>query len=196
MSLLTLDDLEDHLGRSLTDDEVVRADALIGDTSANISGYTGQTFTEDTTTARLRLRQGFVILPQRPVTAVDSVEDVHGNSLSFTWDGVDRVYLASQVLDSFGWEPYLHPIRHVDVTYDHGYETVPADVVGVGCSVVLRALGRVPTDGAVVSESIDDYSYRIGTTGAAGAFGFLPDERATLDRYRRVGGSIALAHGL
>ena len=188
--LATTDDLEVRLGRALTSEETTKAEGLLADTSANVRGYTGQSFTEETTTQRVKIRNGFVLLPQRPVTAVDTVENTSGTAVSFTWDGLERVYVPAQVPDSFSWEPYRAPLSLVDVTYTHGYETVPADIVGVVCGVTLRALGQDPMDGGTTQESIDGYSFSRGTTGAAGGFGLLPDERVVLDRYRRQFGSV------
>lgn len=194
MALATVDDLEDRLGRELTESEAARADAILDDVSAAVILYTGQTFTEATTTIRLKVKYGVVRLPQRPVTEVDAVEDLNGNDVTFEWDTRDRIDVTiSGWLNSFEMEPYRLPQRYVNVTYTHGYATVPDAIVGVVCSIALRTLGQSPTDGAVVSESIDDYSYRIGAAGAAGAYGLLQDERESLNRYRRAGGSMSLA---
>ena len=40
-------------------------------------------------------------------------------------------------------------------------------------------------EGALQSESIQSYSYTVGSAGAAGPLGLLPDEKATLDRHRQ-----------
>lgn len=193
MALITTDDLEARLGRNLTGDELARAAALCDDVTAAIVSETGQTFTLATTTQHLKVRYGIVRLPQRPVASVTAVEDRNDNDVTYEWDQADRLDVRCQVFDTWSMEPYRTPLQYVDVTYVHGYETAPADIVGVACSMALRALGQSPTDGAIVSEQIDDYSYRIGATGAAGAFGVLPDERRVLDRYKRRGGTMALA---
>lgn len=195
MALVDTTDVENRLGRDLTDEETARLPFIIDDVSAAVIGYTGQSFELDTTTIRLKVKYGVVRLPQRPVVSVDSVETVAGADVSYTWDTRDRLDIpgCGTPINAFEVEPFRHPLNYVNVTYEHGYTETPPDVVGVVCSIILRTLGQAPTDGAVISESIDDYTYRLGSTGAAGAFGLLADERATLDRYKRAGGSMVLA---
>lgn len=188
MALATIDDFINRLGRLPSDAEFLRAEALLEDASASVVLYTGQSFERATTTTRLRVRNGRLRLPQRPVNSVDSVADVNGNTVSFTWDGADVVCVASN-LDSFGWEPWASPINAVDVTYDHGYDEIPPGVVAVVCQIAARALGRPPDTTGIQQEAIAGYSYTVGAAAAAGAAGMMTDERAVLDRYRRVGGT-------
>lgn len=190
-TLATADDVEARLGRSLTTAEEERVDALLADASASIRSYTGQQFTQATTTDRFRVRRGSVTLPQRPVASIDSVTDVRtSTSVYHRWDGIDRIVFSVSALDEFEWEPFRvgngPPV--VEIEYTHGYETIPDEIIGVVCSVVTRSLGRRPEDSAVSQESIAGYSYSIGSAGAAGGFGLLPDERAVLDRYKRSSG--------
>jgi hypothetical protein len=56
---------------------------------------------------------------------------------------------------------------------------------------VLRSLGRTPLDSGVTQQAIAGYSETIGAVGAAGAVGFLNEEKAALDRYRRPGRVLA-----
>ena len=193
MALATTDDLEQRLGRDLTDSELIRATALLDDVSASVCGYTGQSFAAATTTARFKIRNGIVRLSQRPVLAVTAVKDTNGNDAAYEWDTFDRLDVRTQVFDSWSMEPYRTALRYVDVTYEHGYGDVPPDILGLVCSITLRALGQDPTEGGVVSEQIDGYSYRLGSASGAGAYGLLPDERECLDRYKRLGGTVVLA---
>lgn len=191
--LVTTADLEARLGRSLTAAELLRVDALISDASASVRGYIGQDITAGTSTDRLKVRSRFVLLPQRPVTAVSTVVDTDANAVTFEWDGNDRVTVSAQVFDSWAFEPYRFGLQYVDVTYDHGYALVPDDIIGVVSGIVLRSFTQSPDEAGIVSETIDEYTYRLGSAAAAGGFGFLQDERNVLDRYRRVGGSMRLA---
>lgn len=186
-ALATVADLEARLARSLTAEETTRADALLDGASARVRSYTGQTFTQATTTDRLRVRSGAVRLPQRPVTDVTAVADMNTNDVTHTWHNGDVVYVTADVPDSWAWEPRRNGLSWVDVTYEHGYAAVPDDVIEVVCQMVLRAFGQ-PADGAgFTSESVGTYSYSVGAAAAAGAVGMLADERAALDVYRRVG---------
>lgn len=192
--LATLDDLQTRIGRVLDGDDVARALAMLEDASAAVVSYTGQTFEEATTTDRLKVKNGTVRLPQRPTTAVDAIANTASTDLAFTWDHGDTVYLGTTgALNAFEIEPFRRAPSWVDVTYTHGYETIPADIVAVVCQIAGRAFGRQLEDAGMQSESIAGYSYSIGTAGAAGGLGMLADERAVLDRYKRVGGSIRVA---
>lgn len=188
-TLATVDDLQDRMSVDATD--YARADALLKDASASVRRYTGQDFTETDSTVTLKVRNGRVRLPQRPVTAVASVLDANGNTVNHTWlDGDEWVTVGSNVFDSWAFEPWRNGYSKVTVTYTHGYETIPDEIIGVVCQIAARAYGRPAEDTGMSSESIDGYSYSTGAAAAAGGFGMLPDERLTLEPYRRGLGSI------
>lgn len=195
MAFATTDDLEARLGRDLTASELARADALLDDVTAAVVNYTGQTFTLETTTTRLKVRYGVVRLPQRPVVSVDAVKNVTGSDVAYTWDTRDRLDLpgCGNALNAFEIEPYRIAPGYVDVTYEHGYTVVPADILGIVCNIALRNLGQDPTDAATVSETVDGYTYRLNAATGGGSFGILGAEMAALDRYRRQGGTMTLA---
>ena len=183
--LATAEDVEVRLGRDLTVDETTQIEAILADVSAAIRAYIGQDITAGTSTdERIRARGASVRLPQRPVTAVDSVKSVDGGSaISFTWYAGDIIDLGCA--QSTGW---------VDVTYDHGFEEVPADLVALTCNIALRVFGTPAEQGGLQSESIGTYSYSIGGAAAAGPIGLLDDERSLLDdSYRRALGSARVA---
>lgn len=180
--LATIDDLQTRLGRTLTGTDEDRAVALLLGASATVRSWTSQMFTAETTITRLRSRGVTVRLPQRPVTAINDVADTDGNSIGFTWYSGDTITLAATV--SGGW---------VDIDYDHGYDEIPDDIITVVCQIAGRALGTPADEGGYSSETIGTYSYTVGVAAAAGSTGMLNDERAILDRYRRVGGVAWLA---
>lgn len=187
--LATQDDVEARLGRSLTLAESSRLDGLLIDGSAAVRRYVPQDFTEATTTDRLRVRNGRVTLPQRPVTAVSAVNSITGDPVLYTWEGFDSIATSPNVPDTFAWVPWVNGIKAVDVTYTHGFNPIPDDIIGVVCSIVMRALGRDPIDAGLTSESIQGYSYSLGAAGAAGALGMLQAEKDILDAYKREGSS-------
>lgn len=195
MAFANTDDLEARLGRDLTDSELTRAAALLDDVTAAVVNYTGQTFDVETSTTRLKVKYGVVRLPQRPVVSVDEVKNVDGADVTYTWDTRDRIDLpgCGNALNAWEIEPYRTAPNYVDVTYEHGYATIPADIVGIVCTIVLRNLGQDPTEGATVSETVDGYTYRLNSVTGAGAFGILGSEKDALDRYRRQGGTMTLA---
>lgn len=192
--LATPDDVVERLGRALTTVEDARIDALLLDVSSAIRGYTFQDFTEAETTALLPIRNRAIRLMQKPVTAVASVEDGLGNALAYVWlDGDDRIALCSAgYINEF--ELNVLPNTRVgkaSVTYTHGYATVPDDIVGLTCSIAMRALGISPTDAGMTSETITNYSYTIGSAAAQGGFGIMAEEKRLLDRYKAPAGPIA-----
>jgi hypothetical protein len=151
---------------------------MLNDVSAAVRAYTGQYFTRTETTERLTVDRGTVRLTQHPVHAVTTVTDLTGAEIVASWNGLDRVTLDPGPAATFVTIP-------VDVTYDHGYDTIPADIVAVVCHIVARSLGSPAEDARLTGQSIDGYSEQFGTIGAAGPFGLFADEQRILDRYRR-----------
>lgn len=172
-ALATVAQLEARLGRDIpAGTETTRATALLDDVSAAIRAYTGQAFAQDVTTVRLRARGYAVRLAQRAVNDVTAVVDVEGNAVEFTWHAGSLIKLSSLPLD--GW---------VDVTYDHGDDTVPDAIVAIACQIAGRALGTKADSAGITQETIGSYSYSIGAAAAAGAFGILESEKAILDLF-------------
>lgn len=191
--LATLDDLEARLGSPINENDQLRMSALLQDASATVRDYCGQTFTlvEDET-IRLSVKRRMVKLPQRPVVDVSAVQDVNGNDVLFTWENGDRLEVAHN-LDAWSFEQWAGGIKWVDVTYTHGSDPVPDQIIAVVCSVALRAFGREATDSGVTQETIGSYSYGYGSTAGAGPLGLLQDERRVLDRYRRQASSVTVS---
>jgi hypothetical protein len=180
-ALADIDDLTARLPAG-TITEPARATQLLADVSAAVRRYTGQTFTAETTTERLKVRKNKVRLPQHPVTAVNSVKDL--NAVDVPHVIVNNILeLDTAVIDTWAWEPRRTGLGYVDVDYAHGYATLPDDLVGFVCQVAARVYGTPGTDGGVSQESLGAYSYQIGSAAAAGAIGFLPAERAWLDDF-------------
>lgn len=190
-NLITDQKLELLWQGEMTTPESFRLVYVVEHVSAAIRSYTGQEFTEATTTERLRVQRGIVRLPQRPVSAVSAVEDINGNTVPYQWDGLDRLrYVGTGVANRWDLEGYALPVEVVDVTYTHGYATVPADVEGVAAQMVMRAFGLNQNNAATQQESIAGYSYTMGGAAANGAFGLLVGERQVLDKYRRAAGVV------
>lgn len=182
--LATVDDLRVRLENGLSEAAEPRAEAILTDVSAAVRLYTGQQFTAGTTTAQfLRPKNGIVRLPQRPVTAVGAVLDLHDNPVLYTWNGDDRIQVGANVPDTFAWEPWVGGIRGVKVTYDHGYETIPDALIGIVCWIAGRVLGNGPESSGDTQETIGSYSHSRGSVAGAGPFGLLADERAALDKW-------------
>ncbi len=188
-SLATLEQLEERMASEVSDRP--RAVQLLRDASATVRSYTGQSISQQTTTDRLKVKRSLVRLPQGPVTAVSAVVDTNGNTILFEWLHGNKVRIQPN-LDTFSFVPWQGGLRYVDVTYTHGYATVPDDIVAVVCQIAGRAYGTSPEAAAVTSEGIGSYSFSTGGAAASGAAGMLAPERAILDRYRRSVASTSL----
>lgn len=175
MALATLSDLGVRLGLDLDGND--RAQALLDDASAAVTGYTGRSFTEDETTETLTVEGGKVTLSHGPVLEIVSVE-VDGDPVEYTWSSGRKVTIDH--VSDFAWSGAVV----VEVTYSHGYAAVPADIVAVVCQIAGRAYGTNPQRSGYTAESLGDHSETLGSSGASGALGILPDERAVLNRYR------------
>ena len=200
--LATENDLEARLGRSLTGTESTRAAAYLADASALIRGYTRQQF-EEVTADEVELRPvGMRIrLPQRPVTAVSAVVAIGWGGVSdialpagvWAWDGIDiveispfqsNVWLSLPEIDLYGSYPDTYR-----VTYDHGDDTIPDDVIAVACGMVLRTLLSPSLVEGMTSERIGEYSYQLGQFAGGAAAGatvrLTETDKDALSQYRR-----------
>lgn len=161
--LATTDDLRAVMRRPLDAADEIRAAKLLGIASQRVRTYTGSEFLASTSTVTLRVRNRKVRLPQWPVTAVTAVTDINGNAVSFEWDGLQIVDLASTLINSFEVNGWGGGLKTVKATYTHGMSEVPADVVGIVCDMVAAALDSPPEDVGVQSETVGPFSMSTGT---------------------------------
>jgi hypothetical protein len=172
--------------------ENARAIALIADASATARRISKQDFTVNQSTVGIRPVGYRLILPQRPVISVDSIAIRLPNSSSLVtipgwyWDGSDEVWLtdggsiinlAEEVLFALQWQSPM-----CFTTYTHGYTSIPDDIVGVVCSMVIRIL-TAPGLGGVISETVGEYSYRLSDAAAQGTMGVTDAEKKILESY-------------
>lgn len=190
--LATTDDLDARLPSGTITDPA-RAAQLLADVSAAFRRKTGQTFTEATTTERLKVRKNKIRLPQRPVISVASVVDLNAVPITVFTVVNNVVHLDPMVPDPWAWEPRRTALGFVDVTYTHGYNPLPDDLVGLVCQVAGRGYGTLPTESGVSQESLGAYSYTIGSTAAAGPFGLFAGEEAWLEQFADEGGLIYIS---
>jgi hypothetical protein len=144
--------------------------------SGVVRGRTGQDFTAVVadTVVLDGMEDQWLTLPQRPVTAVTAVaiNGVTQGALSwwlsgsrlYRWRGWNRA-LVSSASTAFGLAPTL-----ITVTYDHGYDEIPDDVKG---AVLAIAADIVTNPAGLVSENIDDYTWRRSESPAGTAAGVL-----------------------
>lgn len=180
-ALATFEQLSARLPAATTVEES-RAAALLVDATGAFRRKSRQLFefVEDDEIVR-PATLGVVRLPQRPVVEVTEVTDFDTDEdVAFLWlPGADTIT--------------VDPRRAVTITYSHGYEAIPDDVVAVICQMVARALGVDPTEAGTTQEAVVGYSVTTGSAAAAGAVGMLPEEDKLAKSYRRSGGSLRIA---
>ena len=201
-ALATPADIEARLGRTLTDEETARVDALLSDISAYARGYTGQDFALQTTTVILPITDGDIFLPQRPVVAVSSVKTLDedglpGPSTPWEFDGVGTLCVgtSSWVINGPAWWADQQCFTTAEVTYQHGYAETPDDVLAAVCGAVIRNITSPnPMVSGINRETIGEYSYGLAAGTVSGPSVYLSDrDKRILDRYRlNKSGSVKL----
>jgi len=156
-----------------------RAGSLLDRASARIRRAAGQPITSMTSTVRLPVEQGEIVLPSPPITAVVSVAGISCAGVvaavtGWCWDGGDRV--GGVAAD------------RAEVTYTHGYPTIPDELLDLVCAVAER-LGQTTAGMAagVREEAIDDYRVVYAAEAVSTASGLLPGELAALAEFVPTG---------
>lgn len=203
--LASVEDLQVRLGRTFTEDELPRINALLADASALIRGYTKQQFTlvEDDEIV-LRPVGSTIRLPQKPVISVDMIWAQSGFQplsefalAAWTFDGIDKINLFGgneQIVNYPEWWYQYEGTNTYKVRYSHGYEEVPDDILAVACGMVSRIVtSPTPIEG-MVSERIGQYFYQMqqNTGSAGGIVRMTSEDRATLDNYRKKATTIQM----
>lgn len=193
-SLVTVADFATRLGRTLTPEQELQAQALLDDASSVVRAYVRQDITQATTTDTFTMRRadpvlyrcgGMVTLPQRPVTDITAVT-INGVVTQDWWqDGTDLL------LRSWAWAdpPAAHRPPQVTVTYTHGWDPVPGDIA----AIVMQAANRVMVNpSGIRSETVggESVTYLIPATGENLGVLLSRTEQKVLDRYRRTAGSV------
>lgn len=193
--LASSDDLAARLGVTFSGDEADRAEALLADASALVRNYTQQNITRvtDDTALLEATTETLLYLPQRPVISVAAVS-VAGAALAVG----DWIVQGDAIYRHFGWgrsrgaSGRWNQPDTVTVTYTHGYDAVPGDIVRVVCKLAqaswLNREGYRSASVGGISITLDTSTVGVGALG--------PDDKQVLDRYRRPRRSVQLAAGL
>jgi hypothetical protein len=184
-NLITVSDVEVRLGRSLTFAEAAKVEALIEDASALVVNYTGQNFTAGTSTNMLQVRKGSVKLSQHPVTAVNTVTNIDGDDVPFSWNGHHTVAVPSDLLANYDY---------AIVNYDHGYASTPDDVVSVVAGLVVRTFSIAPdAANGITQQTTGPFSVSYAAWAVGGQLVLSPTDQNILSKYKnRVVGSIEI----
>ena len=143
--------------------------------SARVRGYTRQNITSATST--ISLRSPF-LLPERPVTSVSSITytDADGSTATLTAD-TDYTIEGQYVIAPD------YQYKYLTVTYTHGFETLPDELVEVVCAVAAR-MAATPSGLAsgIASESADGEQITYGSDAFGGVTELTSAEKRVLDR--------------
>lgn len=144
-------------------------ETLLEDASGEMRAVIGQDLTRSTSTVQLyvdgietrlfqgrRLRMGYVTLPAVPVVLIQEVQ-VNGVTV-----GPDAMLLRHNTL----YIPNAHLEDWLEVTYTHGFETLPEELVKWTCVLAAATRSAAEKTGALGttagisqhSQTIDDYT--------------------------------------
>lgn len=181
--LAIVTDVEAITGELVDDDDVSRVSRLIEMASAAVRTFTAQTLSlvEGDQVWVPSSGTSLLVLPERPVLDVTAVEVEWGEAL-FTWDAFGRL----RRLDGLEWGRTNAPVW---VTYSHGYDPIPADVVGLVAGKVANHLtGVAGNPGGLralqVGAMSETYGNAVGTPAAVGPMALSKDEKEVLRPYR------------
>lgn len=158
--------------------------AMLASASARFRKESNNDFTATDFAGVLKARDGIIRL-KSPVVEITSVESVltdgtAGVPLTYTFDGIDEVRIASDVVEAIIYPD--SPTSAAYVTYTHGYTEIPEDVRWAVAAMVQRAVAG-PNPG-VTGETIGGYSWQAGGYTASGALSMTRDELSLARSYR------------
>jgi len=141
------------------------AEAKIASASARVRRFTGQQITPGSSETTLR-GPGPWLLPQRPVTAITTKVDSAGADVDVDLDG--------QWVSSAACAP-------ITVTYTHGFDPLPDQLVELVCAIASR-LASIPAAMAagVRTEQAGGESITWGADGWSGTSGLTRPEMEAL----------------
>lgn len=201
MAFADPDDVQARCLATLSSTDQDRAAVLLDDAARKIVAYTRRTFTRATSSVTLRAMGGTVIIPNRPVLAITDVKlvDFLGNQFTvpaFGFDQIDRIDLSYYGLvlnlpESLSFNSEWSGT--VIVTYDHGYDPIPDDIVSVNADMVARIFNSV--GGGMVGVggvTTGPYSVTASRTTTTGVVTITDDDRLILNQYRTPARAVEL----
>lgn len=190
---ISVADLEAGIGAAIADPNALDVKIALDSACQAVRTYLGQTINKVTDDVEIHSgRYGKKIrLRQRPVRSVTEVK-IDGTVIAATNYSV-RSHIVT-LIDGSLWGKGND---NVSIKYTHGYDigepsddNVPADIRFVALSIAKRVwndLGADAASGAIVSETIGDYSYTLSEAALAtvtSASALSGGEQAALDPYR------------
>ena len=193
----TVADVELVLLRPITDaDEIASVEFGLAIVSAAIRNYTNQYIELVEDDAILLDHRGgpIVFLPELPVVEVASVS-LAGTPLVVLTDY--KLAVGGMLVRQRGYRSWPIGIQDIEVTYTHGYATIPDDIRGVAARAASRlfqaGLRAEETGGVlgIASKSLGDFSVSYtaegsaeGSMGASGARVLSLSDKDLLNKYK------------
>lgn len=188
-SFASVTELAERLGRDIDPEDQAVA-AKLADATTLIRALTGQVVSAvEGDTQELMCNWGRTLwLPQRPVTDVTEVQIRLDYATAFTAIAISSLSwtrLGQLNYSSYHWGG---PHSVARVTYDHGYDQIPPEIVAVTCSIAARAIAS-PSGQVLVSRSTTIGGAALAETYAdtssleAARVGLTASEEAVLRRY-------------
>lgn len=182
-------------GITVASGEETMVAVFLDEASAAVREAAGVPISKATSTVSLAgTTDRWLRLPGPPVTDVTDVT-VDGDAVT-DWKLSDGM-----LWRRCGWQPDCEPVR-VSLTQTHGLAEVPADIVGMVCSMVAMALrasrssvdgtGATPLPQDVTSVSIDDYRVAFRQDGDRNLTVFTIPERVQRSLRARFGGGASM----
>ena len=193
MALVPLATEADLSARGVDTSNTTLVAAMLAEASAVVREAAGSPISEVASTVSLLAPEGLWLrLPGGPVTAVSAVS-VDGDAVT------DWTLAEGALYRSSGWRGSRVDPSLVEVTFTHGYATVPDDVVGLVAALAAAGVNAAASGGfgskvGVQSEqeAYDDYSrsttYVTGDEATAGVME-LPSRTVAWLRQRFGGGA-------
>jgi hypothetical protein len=203
--LCVTSDISGRLGRDLTAAETLRVPFLISDATSQIVRYCRKDFQlHMNDVVEIKGDGSTIKLPYRPVTSVSDVIAISGRpdipDIPVSWwvfDGIDEISIAESTASGVinlpeAWYDFGAFPGTFQVTYNHGYSSVPDDVVMVAANAVISVLQAPTIAAGVIGETIGPYSYRMERSGGGLAVALTQADLIALNDYRDKNGSLKL----
>lgn len=178
MAFATIGDYATRVGRHVddfTDEESAQIEQAIDISTDEIRRFTRQhiSLVEDDEVVLYGNWSSRLVLPQRPVVSVSALA-VDGRTVTVTERNLVRDILWRSCGGAGNWGG---PHSKVEVTYTHGFATIPESVKGACLDAAIRL---VSNPGDATQESLEGYSVTYAVGGVLTA-----DEKADLRWLRR-----------
>lgn len=145
----------------------VTASTMLDRASVRVRRYAGQDITAGTST--VTIYGPIHRLPQRPIVLVTSVKTLDGADVDYEVGSAGHLHICSE--------------GTVEVTYDHGYDLVPDEIVELVCGIAARMTDTpASVAGGAQTEQAGGESVTWGGDAFGGTTSLTREEKRVIDR--------------